>query len=325
MRQRADQSHDPVPSGAQSADAAQDRPPLDCTESGLVAAGPSAGQRSALLGRHPRLEAVARLIGDDSPTVRAALLHELRAAGRLAGPHLRRAARSDDPRRRSHARQILEALRQERVVRRLVGFAARGELDLERGLFLLSRLAEPALDRRPYQRALDAMAAQVESRARNLTDELSRARMLVEYLGQELGYRGDVEAYSSPDNVHLQRVITMRRGLPLSLCALYSFVARRCSIHTGIVPLPGHVMLRLYGRHQNLIVDPFHGGEAKSQEDLVQYLKQHGLRFDPVWMHDASSRMLFRRQVANLRNAWRQLGRFESARRLDLLLLQLSS
>lgn len=328
MRSRADESHDPNAGGTREESSSQ--PPPSITRSaGEVSASSDAVFGNPVepgLDRSPgqeRLSAAARLIGDDSLEVRKALLREFRRAGRVGQAHLRRAAKSEDARVRGHARLMIEALRQQDVVRRLQRLAGRGVTDLESALFLLAGLEGPNLNARLYTSALDAMAKEVTRRTRHVVDDLGRGQALVNYLGTELGYRGNFDSYTHPDNIHLHRVIETKQGLPLSLCALYSFVAQRCSIHTGIVPLPGHVMLRLYGRHQNLIVDPFHGGESKSQEDLVTYLRQHGLRFDPVWMHDASPKMLLQRQIRNLRNSWRLLGLTERAARLSPLVAQL--
>ena len=274
-----------------------------------------------------RLEAAARLLGDESEEVRRALLREFVGAGRAGRPLLRRAARSDDARVRTQARQMLDALDQDQVLRRLHRHATRDlrePQELESALFLLGRLDRPDLDARPYRKALDAMAREVRRRTSHVQDDLRRGRVLVQYLGEELGYRGDMESYTQPDNIFLHRAIERRQGLPLTLCTLFTFVAQRCGLHTGVVPLPGHVMLRLYGPYNNLIVDPFHGGEARSQEDLNEYLRQHGLTFNPVWMHDANPRHLLRRQVANLQNSLRTVGRNGSARRLAPLLAQLS-
>ena len=74
----------------------------------------------------------------------------------------------------------------------------------------------------------------------------------------------------------------------------------RLAMRVGVVPLPGHIMLRLYGRRQNLIVDPFHGGEARSQAALMHYLAQHGLAFRSIWFRDADDRGLLLRHIRNL-------------------------
>jgi len=314
MRSPAETPPPSPDSGSTLLPAAPEREATQPTAPGQAQAPEPRAARSA------RLEAAARLLGDESNEVRVALLGEFRRAGKSGRPLLESASRGDDPRARSHARALLDTLDRDAVLRRLLRYAARPDMDFETAYFLLSQLERPSFDARPYRAALDAMAKRVEQRTAHLRDDLQRAQALVKYLGTELGFSGDVESYTQPDNLFLHRVIERKQGLPLSLCAVYSFVAKRCGLQTGIVPLPGHVMLRLYGSHQNWIVDPFHGGESRSQDELIDYLRDHGLRFNPVWMHDAGARQLFRRQVANLQNSWRSVGQRGRARSLAPLL-----
>ena len=268
----------------------------------------------------PGLSALTSLLGDESPTVRAALSEEFQRRGRQALRPLARAAASSDARVRSHARALLGDLEFESSCRDLARYLARPEPELEAGLWKLSALDRADFDARPYLRAPDAMARAVEERAQDFSDPLDRCKVLVHYLGEELGYAGDVDAYTSPDNVLLHRTIERKKGLPLTLCALYAAVARRVGLRTGLLPLPGHVMLRLFGRERNLIVDPFHGGEARTQDSLMEYLAQHGLEFQPVWFQSAPDQDLLKRQLLNLRNSMARVGRVARARRLSRLL-----
>ncbi len=268
----------------------------------------------------PRREAAAALIGDESQAVRRALSDEFGQAGSDGERLLRRASRSNDARIRSHARALLDGRVWNAGRLRFLRYAMRSKINLEAGLWRLSSLERPGFDARPYRKALDAMAREIVKRSAHLADPLERGKVLVDYLGLELGYSGDMESYSSPDNVYLHRVIERKLGLPLSLSALYSFVARRAGLRTGIVPLPGHVMLRLYGLRENLIIDPFHGGETRTQESLRAYLAEHGLRFKPLWFRSAPDGDLLRRQVANLKNALYCTGQSTRARRLDTVL-----
>ncbi len=246
------------------------------------------------------LRAAARLLGEDSPTVRRALRRAFAAHPRPARRLLQRAAASDDPRVRAHARGLRLELERRETVRRLLRRLAQPRIDLESALYSLARFSDPDLDARPYRRALDGFAREFGRRAAGITEELDRGRTLARYLGEEVGFRGVADGRYPPSDVHLSRAIETRRGLPLTLTAIYLFVARRAGLRVGVVPLPGHIMLRLYGRRQNLIVDPFHGGEARSQAALMHYLAQHGLAFRSVWFRDADDRALLLRQVRNL-------------------------
>lgn len=247
-----------------------------------------------------RLAALIQLLPDESAFVWEHVRPELERAGRRAIPALRRASRSTDARARSRARLLLSELDRRRVVRRIAGYASRPDVDLEQALFLLARYAEPALDPRPFQRALDSMAAELLERGRRTQDELERVRLIPRYLGGELGFGGSQGEFHNPDNVHLQRVIDRRGGMPLSLCAVYLFVARRMGLRAGILPLPGHVMLRVWAGHTGLIFDPYHKGQERTERECRRYVEQNRLPFDPSMLREASERSLFKRQVLNL-------------------------
>lgn len=297
------------------------RPSAGETPSGTREAG-CEGRKGTARGQLRRL---APLLGDESAQVRAVLRREFAAAGRAGRVALRKAARSSDARRRAHARSLLLELERRRVVRRLVGYALREELDLERGLLLLGRFEDPHLDARRYQRALRAMAKEVSLRAARREAPLEQARVLVEYLGGELGFNGDGDDYHHPANVHLHRCIERRRGLPLTLVALYLAVARRANLRVGALPLPGHVMLRLYGREQNQIVDPFQRGRTKTQAAIMAYLSRNRLAFKPSWFRDASDTSLLRRQVHNLVHALETHGQRREAAMLTPLVRVLAA
>ncbi len=269
-----------------------------------------------------RLEALIELLGDDSPSVQAVVRDELKRAGESAEGLLRRAAESEDAGRRARARKLLAQIERERVRRRLIQYAGQDEVELEPALFLLSRLERPDLDARPYKKALDAFAKQVRERAAGEPPD-RRPDVLVQYLAQEIGFEGGERNYHHPDHIYLHRVIETRRGIPLTLAAIYVLVARRIGMRAGILPLPGHVLLRLYGDDGTRIVDPFHGGELRTRQECIDYLSRHGLQVRESWFRDASDRKLIQRQVMNLMHSSRLRGLTRDAQELYKLALVL--
>ncbi len=261
-------------------------------------------------GREPthagpaHLASLLELFGDPSPTVWRGVRRGLDELGREALPALRRLARHGTAVERGRARLVLLRRGRERATRRLVGFAAGGAADLERGLLLLSRFEDPGFDARPTMAALDAFAAELARRLETRRPGLDRSLELARYLGAELGFDGDREDYHHPDNIYLHRVLVRRRGLPLSLTALYLCVARRAGISAAPVAMPGHVVLRLHGIQKHALLDPFHAGRRVSERDCLGYLARNGLPFRPEWFADASDAELFERQVRNLRASY---------------------
>ena len=255
-----------------------------------------------------RLAWLLAFLDDESPRVWSEVRRELGRAGRIVEPALEGLARSSDARRRARARRILADRARDRAARRLTAFALGPDVELERGLWLLSRLERPGFDARPYVKALDAMGREVQARAARESSPLACSRAVCAYLGGELGFAGSASDYSHPDNVFLHRVVERRAGMPLTLAALYAFVARRAGIKAALVPLPGHVIVRLYAGADSVLVDPFHRGEVRTESECLQYLAQHGLSFQPAWFKDAHDGSMFARHVANLRASWRARG-----------------
>jgi len=248
-----------------------------------------------------RVEALVELLGDESPAVATAARQQLLRRDRTMLAALRRAAHADHARLRARARSVLAEQDQCEVLRRLYRHATRTEVDLESALFLLGRLDTPSLDARPYRKALDAMARKVSDRMLRESDPYAHPMLLPQVLGDELGFIGNEVDFHHPDNIHLHRTIERKRGMPLTLVAIYLFVARRAGLAAAALPLPGHVLLRVYGpRRRGMILDPFGGGRMLTREDCVQYLSQQKLAPRPEWMRDATDAVLFERHVRNL-------------------------
>jgi regulator of sirC expression with transglutaminase-like and TPR domain len=266
---------------------------------------PISSRREEIPARRTRLDAVASLLADDSPAVVQEVRRALDEAGAQALPALARAAKCSDARLRSRARALLVEHEKQSSLRRVLRYASRPDPDLERALLLLARYHAPGLDPRPYSRALDAMAAELARRvpARKPATpdaELQRALALSQYLGQELGIGGSRGEFHHPDNIHLHRAIERRAGVPLTLSAIWVFVARRAGIRAGFVPLPGHVMVRIYAGWQSAIVDPYHHGKRRTEAECRSYLQKHGITVGEASFREAPDAALLRRQVGNL-------------------------
>jgi regulator of sirC expression with transglutaminase-like and TPR domain len=270
--------------------------------------------------RRERIESLARLLDDESPSVQATVQVHLRDARRAAAPALRRASRTASAGGRIRARALLADLRRAPVQRRVIGYLTRERVELERGLFLLCRLTDPSFDPRPSQRLLDELAREVARKARLRTDPLQRASALVEVLGGVHGFQGAPDDFHRADRVQIDRVLANRRGIPLTLCAIYACVAARAGLRVGLMPLPGHVLLRLHGETTSLIVDPYHRGEARSETDLKRQLKARGHGFQAAWFRDADARSMLRRQAANLARSAELYGRRGELRALKAIL-----
>ena len=267
-----------------------------------------------------RAALLASLLADESEHVREAVRRELTAMGKNALPALRRAARQGDAALRGRARQILATRERMAVHKRLAGLLAKPNLRLEPTLCVLAQLDEPRFDPRPMLREFDDQAKAVAARARGSDSALERALALAEHLGGEGGYGGSRGEYHHPANIHIHTAWRARQGMPLTLCAIWSSVARRAGIRTGLIPLPGHVMLRVHGGDGAVVIDPYQKGEVRSERDLRRYLRENNVPYDPAFLRDAPEPVFVRRQIANLQKSAEKRGLAGQARELQLLL-----
>jgi len=265
------------------------------------------------------------LLGDDSQAVLKGVTRELAASGKSALPALRKAAKDPNALRRTRARKLLARFERARVYRRLLSYATRSELDLETGLFLLARLDREPFDARPYKKALDAMASKVLEQAGNETGSFARPMALSQYLGNDLGFLGSEIDFDHPNHVHLHRAIESKRGMPLTLTAIYMFVARRADFKVAPIALPGRIFLRLYLGERTMILDPFDGGRARTRSDCIRYLALHGLVPRPEWFRDATDAALLQRHILNLMQSFQVRGLNRDARALHRIAVAMNA
>ncbi|MGD0387434.1 MAG: transglutaminase-like domain-containing protein [Tepidisphaeraceae bacterium] len=89
------------------------------------------------------------------------------------------------------------------------------------------------------------------------------------------GLSGNTEDYYNPANSYLPAVLATKRGLPITLSLVYKIVAERLGLRTWGVGLPGHFLVAVEERPQQiLLVDPFSGGRVLTRQEAHERLKE---------------------------------------------------
>ena len=299
--------------------------PLDRASKASPGRGPAAGDRCTDPGGRARagrlrlgegragLDLAASFLDEPEGDLRRAATAALRGAGRGALPALRRAARAERPSLRTAARRAIDSLERRPALRRLEAYVAShapaagtgaSKILLDRGLRRLDRVLEPKLDGLPAEEELARLTDAVLDRVDGSSAGLGHGLALVEVMAGSEGFTGvDEDEYDDPRNASLTRTIERRRGLPLSLCAAYHAVGRRAGLETGLLPVPGHVLLRVREGRRRLIVDPFSGGRLLSRAQCLSHLALHSIPYDEAYLRPASDHLMLLRQVRNLGRA----------------------
>lgn len=247
------------------------------------------------------LAAILDLLRDNNPVVVAAARAKLISLGQAAEEALALAASQDDARLRVRARAALLEIRQAGATAELLKMAERPSagLDIEQGSFAIARIDYPDLDRTACNAILDALGTELASRVSVKTPPHGAAAELSRLLATEWRLRLNEENFDDPDNSFIHRVLERRRGIPISLAAVYLSVARRAQLPLHGIGSPGHYLLRFGGPELNLYIDPTSGRRLKMDE-CARMLAVRGFPVTKEHFEPAGARETLIRMCSNL-------------------------
>ena len=166
---------------------------------------------------------------------------------------------------------------------------------------------DPQLDLTATQAEVDQMAARLQRRLAPDASSVQKLRMLNHFFYRELGFAGNVNDYYDPDNSYLHRVISTRRGIPISLAVLYMELAQQIGLDVKGVSFPGHFLMKLSIQSGDIVLDPFNGmslSREELEERLEPYFEQHsypGAIPLSYYLHAAHPREILVRMLRNLK------------------------
>ena len=178
------------------------------------------------------------------------------------------------------------------------------QIDLGRAALTMVECDYPGLDIDGYLAKIDRIASAVN---RRLGDDAGVYRVIAalnHVLFQELGFRGNQAHYYDAKNSFLNEVIDRKLGIPISLSLLYMEVGRRLGLDVDGVGFPGHFLVKMRGRDELIIIDPFSAGEIKSHESLeAMFYGLYGGRivFRADFLEAVTKKQLLTRMLTNLK------------------------
>ena len=169
---------------------------------------------------------------------------------------------------------------------------------------------DPALDLSMPQMEVDILGAKLLKRLPADASHVQKLRVLNHYFYQELGFAGNANDYYHPDNSYLHRVISTRRGIPISLAMVYIELAQQIGLQICGISFPGHFLMKLSVQSGDIILDPFNGSSL-SREELEERLEPYiPPRPDgaasplAAYLQPASARDILVRMLRNLKSVF---------------------
>jgi regulator of sirC expression with transglutaminase-like and TPR domain len=246
-----------------------------------------------------KLAALERLLDDPSPVVRQAVVAEVKAAGTAGIVWLERVAAKGEL--AAHALSLLADLRTvEAAAQAFSAYLREEELDLEEACLLLERVSLPSLPPRAYAAELDRLAARTGELIAEPLDLRAKCRLLCRVIFGEEGYRGAQESFSAPASSLLSKVMSTRRGIPISLCLVFLLVGRRLGLPLQPVGLPGRFMVGVFRGREPLYIDCYEGGAFRTRADVQLMLLDNHLPADEAFLGPVSVEQTLARCCRNL-------------------------
>ncbi len=157
------------------------------------------------------------------------------------------------------------------------------------------------------------LADRVQARLRSKHREALLAH-LHEVLFEEESFVGNSDDYYNPRNSYVPIVLETHKGIPITLTLIYKVVGERLGLHVEGINAPGHFMARVEDRGGAMLVDPFAGGRAMTEEEALQRVEEViGGTLPPgdAYLQPATHRQWLGRMLASLKNIFTTEGRRE--------------
>jgi regulator of sirC expression with transglutaminase-like and TPR domain len=154
---------------------------------------------------------------------------------------------------------------------------------------------------------IDKFAMRLKRRLHADIAPIPKLRLLNNFFYQELGFSGNFNDYYNPDNSYLHKVMSTRRGIPISLAVIYMELAQQIGLDVKGISFPGHFLMKLTIKTGDIILDPFNGASL-SREEIEERLEPYFINGrnpeDPPlasYLANATERSILARMLRNLK------------------------
>jgi regulator of sirC expression with transglutaminase-like and TPR domain len=147
--------------------------------------------------------------------------------------------------------------------------------------------------------------------------------LLNEFLFDVEKFKGDLDDYYNPKNNFLNYILDRKSGIPITLCILYTEIAKYADLDLKIVGFPSHVIVK-YG--EEMILDPFNRGRLLELEDLQEILYENygdSVEFEAEYLNQISGEKIIIRMLRNLKNSYTDSFAYEMASMCNMMILEI--
>ena len=266
------------------------------------------------------------LLGDDDSSVVKTIKGHILSAGQAGMEFLGQHTLHPDPIVRRRVLEIIDASAADHRDAEFMTFVlSQGEhFDLEEGIWRFTLTTHPRVNVDGFKAQLDDWADRVRLAMGRSTGPGVAIDALNEVMFRQLGFVGNETDYFNPENSYLNRVMDLRRGIPISLCLVYLMMGKRLGLPLVGIGMPGHFICRWQTATEEVFIDPFHSGRLLTRSDCRKRLQDLAIEYDERHLAPLSHRRTLTRVVANLHLIHKERRESATVERLLRYLIALS-
>jgi len=249
-----------------------------------------------------QLQAMLTLLGDEDPSVVERIREHILSAGHVGLDFLEQNTLHPVPLIRRRVLEILDKCAAHQRDSEFLAFVlSQGEhFDLEEGIWRFTLTSYPRLNIEGFKAQLDDWSDRIRHAMGNSAGPGVAIDAFNEVLFRQLGFVGNEADYFNPENSYLNRVMDLRRGIPISLCLVYLLIGKRLGLPLVGIGMPGHFICRWQTATEEVFIDPFHLGRLLTRGECRKRLQDLAIEYDDRHLAPLSHRRTLTRVVANL-------------------------
>lgn len=244
---------------------------------------------------------LVQLLDDESETVTQTVFHELAAFGPTLKRELKKVKFSLNPTQREYIKIIFRA--QKRVLLKQywpTWMGLHSDIErLERALSILSNFVDETDRKVSLSGLLDGLAYEYRQNY-DFIDE----RLLAQFLFKKKAFKGNEKDYYNPQNSNLKYVIRYKRGIPISLAAVYILVGYRLGLEVKGCHYPGHFLARIEIDGRPVFVDCFSEGQMIEEQEILKVQEGSLENVEELMNEEVTAESIVCRFLANLIRAY---------------------
>ena len=132
-----------------------------------------------------------------------------------------------------------------------------------------------------------------------------------------------MDDYYNPKNNFLNYSLEKKSGIPITLCILYTEIAKYGNLDLRIVGFPSHVIVKY---EEEMILDPFNRGRLLELDDLQDILFQNygdSVEFEAEYLNQISDEKIIIRMLRNLKNSYTDSFAYDKAIFCNQMILEM--